>query len=911
MNLFHLTKMMNTRSFSLALLACVAVTLGAAAPASAADLRASLSSREAYVGAPLTLQLEVADAASQDEPQIADVPGLDITLAGTPSRSTQTTIINGRRLDRSSVVYAWRITPREAGTFEIPPITVNVDGQTRSTGPIRFVATKSETGDLLFAEITGQQQDIYVGQPLTLTLNLWVKPYHDDNFDLTLSEENMWQLLSEGTNWGAFSERMNELAENRQRPGGKEVLRADTNGEERAYYHYQIDATVYPKRPGQIDADDLQIVLDYPTRLAKSRDPFGSMFDDDFFGGRSPFGGFGMSPFNRNTLSVVASRPVVADAEVDSINVKPIPTAGRPADYRGAVGQYEIVTQATPTSVKAGDPITLHIGIRGDGPMELVQAPPLAALPQLTADFKVANEPLAGIVEGDVKLFTTTIRPRREGITEIPSIPLSYFNPETEQFDTAESAPISIEVAPAERLALDAIVGGTLGHGPQQDEGASASPFDLSNYGGVDALVPAHATPTWSWLIAAILPPLAIGGFWLAKRKGTTQEGRSEQLRTAYRQIDHADSASDIAAALHGVVGPGPRSDQIDAFLARCDHAAYSGAQVEELSDLKRQSKSLLDKWSAVSSQTSAKRSTASLGGRRQVAIACLAMAAAAVVLPTSLHFLQSDAPAKTARIEDLHTEVTPTLTPQQRETILVEANHAYEAGMQASSHDAAAANEDFAAAALKYGQLVDDGVRNPKLLVNLANAQLQLGATGKAIANYDRAIALDGSNWQARQNLAAAQAAISGSPTADDASTSLSGMLAGVSANVQAMLHPAAATTLCIAAWVALWLIVLGAMTRPSLYWIGAALPTVCLLIVGFAASNLHGLADETPQAIVAASTATLRQAPGEQFPAISAVTLSEGESLEVLKADGDWLQIRTPNGTTGWVAHPEVEVL
>ncbi|MCC9606150.1 BatD family protein [Blastopirellula sp. JC732] len=902
---------MKPRTFPIALLACLAMTLGAAATqANAADMRATLSSREAYVGAPVTLQLEVADAASHDEPQIADVPGLDIQMAGTPSRSTQTTIINGRRSDRTSVVYAWQITPRKAGTFEIPPIELKIDGQTRSTRPIRFVATKSETGDLMFAEITGQQKEIYVGQPLTLTLNLWIKPYHDADFDLTLSEENMWQLISAGTNWGAFSERMHELAENRQRPGGTEVLREDSTGAERSYYHYQIDATVYPKRPGQIEADDLQIVLDYPTRLAKSRDPFGSMFDDDFFGGRSPFGNFGMSPFNRNTLSVAASRPVVADAKVDSINVKPIPTAGRPADYRGTVGQYELVTQATPTSVKAGDPITLHIGIRGDGPMELVQAPPLAALPQLTANFKVANEPLAGIVEDDVKLFTTTIRPRREGITEIPAIPLSYFNPTTEKFVTVESAPISIHVDPAERLALDAIIGNANGNPSQQDEGASASTFDLSNYRGVDALVSARDTSPWTWLVVAILPPLAFAAFWGLKRRQSGNDASTETIRAARHAIEHADSAAGIAAALHHL-NAGSHSEQFDALLARCDHAAYSGAQLEQLPELKRQALGLLDKWSAISAQSPQMPTTTILGGRRKLAIACLALAAAAVALPASLHFLKSETHVAGGSLDALKVEHAPMLTPQQRETILSEANRAYQNAMKTSSEDAAAAKENLAKAATKYGQLVDDGVHSPELYVNLANAQLQLGSTGKAIANYDRALAIDGSNHQARQNLAAAKAAIAPSPSAEDASTSLSAMLSGAVERVQAILNPTTATTLCVTAWIALWLIVLGAMVRPNLIWTAAAVPTIFLLLVGFAASNIHGLAVESPHAIVAAPAATLRQAPGDQFPQVSSAPLSEGETLEVLKADGDWLQIRTPSGTTGWIAHPEVEVL
>ena len=92
------------------------------------------------------------------------------------------------------------------------------------------------------------------------------------------------------------------------------------------------------------------------------------------------------------------------------------------------------------TNVKAGDPITLLFGIAGTGPLELVQAPPLAELPALTADFKVPNEPLAGYVEEARKVFSTTIRPRKAGISEIPPIPFTYFDPEIGKFVTTASA---------------------------------------------------------------------------------------------------------------------------------------------------------------------------------------------------------------------------------------------------------------------------------------------------------------------------------------------------------------------------------------------------------------------------------------------------------------------------------------
>ena len=202
----------------------------------AQSVDARLSAREAYVGMPVVLQISINNASDYREPKIPNIDGCDVRAAGSPAQSSQVTIINGRRSESRSITMQYYITPRRAGSFEIPQITVNVDGRDQMTQPLRFVATKSETGDLLFVEIEGGKDKVFVGQPLDLTLKIWVKPMIDREKNIKLSEANMWQSISEQTSWGSFAERLKEMAENNQRPGGQEVLRDDGQGIERAYY---------------------------------------------------------------------------------------------------------------------------------------------------------------------------------------------------------------------------------------------------------------------------------------------------------------------------------------------------------------------------------------------------------------------------------------------------------------------------------------------------------------------------------------------------------------------------------------------------------------------------------------------------------------------------------------------------
>lgn len=604
--------------------ALLAFTALGAASADAAHVRAMLSSREAYVGVPVTLQIEIDNARSHDPPEVPDIPGTDVTSAGAPRRSSQTTIINGKVDERSSVTYVWQITPRREGTFTIPALQVQVDGHSETTLPQRFVATKSETGDLLYVEVSGKHDKVYVGQPLELKLKIWIRPYHDAEFDLTLSEGNMWQMIAEQTNWGAFTERMHQLSEENNRPGGEEVLRADGSGQERSYYLYEIDATIYPKRPGQIDAGDVQIVVNYPTRLAKSRDPFASFFDDsDFpFGAGSLFSGRDFSAFNRNTLSIADARPLVAGATVDAVDVSPIPTAGRPADYRGAVGSYQIMTQAVPTTVKAGDPITLHIGVTGTGPMELVQAPPLASLPELTTDFKVPDEPLAGVVQDNAKLFTVSIRPRREGITQIPAIPLSFFDPAKEEFVTVHSDPIAIQVDKADTLALAAIVGGASSPGADaaQNSGQpnAAAALRLDNFTDGELLRNTQPFNIWSLAFPLLVPPFVFIAFVIGRNWHRLGSGfakfRFAAAGSACKALDAAHSPSDISRTVLGYVarrvhsnphtitrdeavarlreqGVADAGERVDQLLTQCERRAYAGSDGIDDSTLINQAK--------------------------------------------------------------------------------------------------------------------------------------------------------------------------------------------------------------------------------------------------------------------------------------------------------------------------------
>ncbi len=58
-----------------------------------------------------------------------------------------------------------------------------------------------------------------------------------------------------------------------------------------------------------------------------------------------------------------------------SISVKPLPEAGKPANFSGAVGQYNIALRLMKSQLQQGEPGKLQLMVSGNGNFPLVTAP--------------------------------------------------------------------------------------------------------------------------------------------------------------------------------------------------------------------------------------------------------------------------------------------------------------------------------------------------------------------------------------------------------------------------------------------------------------------------------------------------------------------------------------------------------
>ena len=273
----------------------------------------------------------------------------------------------------------------------------------------------------------------------------------------------------------------------------------------------------------------------------------------------------------------------------------PLPEAGRPASFTGAVGNFALKASARPLQVAVGDPITLTVDITdlsGNADMDAIQ-PPAIGPDTMGGDFRIPSAPLAGTVNGSTKTFTQTVRPTRTGIDAIPPLEFSWFDPVLRTYRSAQTPPIAISVAPAELLATDAVVGAPKAAPPRDAltriEGGiganvAASPALVADRG---ALVPASvAVP----LLA--LPPLACAGAAIAVRRrerllanpnAVRARDAARRAREQMRDGDPAQSlANYIAAKVHRPDGTMTRRE-----LSGCIAEAGGGQELlREVEDI-------------------------------------------------------------------------------------------------------------------------------------------------------------------------------------------------------------------------------------------------------------------------------------------------------------------------------------
>jgi hypothetical protein len=180
-----------------------------------------------------------------------------------------------------------------------------------------------------------------------------------------------------------------------------------------------------PQRAGQLTINSGRATVKYRVaRTARGR----SIFDDFFDSYQS---------LDRELISSNAT-----------IDVKPLPAAGKPANFSNGVGSFTMQSSINRTELKANEAVTIKLTIQGNGNVRLFRTPQV----RFPNDFEVYDpvetnntRVTANGVSGTRTIEYTAI-PRFAGDFEIPPILFTYFDTQSGTYRTHQTPEYKLQV---------------------------------------------------------------------------------------------------------------------------------------------------------------------------------------------------------------------------------------------------------------------------------------------------------------------------------------------------------------------------------------------------------------------------------------------------------------------------------
>ncbi len=134
-------------------------------------------------------------------------------------------------------------------------------------------------------------------------------------------------------------------------------------------------------------------------------------------------------------------------SQVIPVLVKPLPEAGKPANFSGAVGEFQIKAQIETNSVVAHQPFSLRVHVEGRGNAKQFELPN-PTLPTHVEIYDIKKDSKFFKNGMSYKTFEIFLIPRQEGPLVIPPIVTSVFNPRTQKYEEITTPEFKLNVLP-------------------------------------------------------------------------------------------------------------------------------------------------------------------------------------------------------------------------------------------------------------------------------------------------------------------------------------------------------------------------------------------------------------------------------------------------------------------------------
>lgn len=396
----------------------------------AQDVQVQVGRGPHYVGEPITVQVVANGFEEEPTPEI-EAPrmnGATLRFAGvSPSVSSSISIVNGRMSRSKEVRFVYRYELRSArdGRVQIPAFVVRQGAQVRSTEPRSIVVRSVPTTGLISVELDLPEGPLFVGQKVPVAIVLRID--REAERDL-LSLSTQVPLFETPTLRFLDDPADTEASLDVQTSEG--VLRLPATATEEVVGGRVIRVLRAERTMIATAAEPLEVLA---PRAVISR---GTRFRRDLFG-------------QRQATDV---ERLMAEGQARRIEVLEVPAEGRPPTFAGAVGEgFTLDVQADRSVVQVGEPIVVTFRVQGDGDLSTAGLPPFDAPGFLDPNqFRLPEEPPAGLVDDEGKRFEVSLRVLDAGVVEIPALEYAWFDAATRRFETTHSRPIALSVGAAQ-----------------------------------------------------------------------------------------------------------------------------------------------------------------------------------------------------------------------------------------------------------------------------------------------------------------------------------------------------------------------------------------------------------------------------------------------------------------------------
>jgi len=356
----------------------------------------------------LVIHVEGTSVSDVTAPRLPAMKNLRVTGGPSTARNSSYSFDNGRIASSSAITLTYFLSAGGVGAAEIPPFDVVVGGNTYRTQPLRFNveagragpapsgpgagAGADDTGDEdagdgsidVFLQAKLGASTVWSGQPVLLDVTLFAAaPVNGFTWTDVPSLPGLW---------------VEDLQVNPDRDRRIVTM----NGRQYAAFPVARKLVV-PTGSGPLTIQPFSAQVQV---RRSSRDPFASFFS---------LGGF---------VNIVRRTTPL------KLEVKPLPEAGRPAEFSGAVGTFRMKVTADRNAVDLGDAVAIRATVEGEGSLQSAQPPKLEAPPDVKIyDPKTLDTAMLGAEHlGARKTWEWVVVPLAPGTVKVPAPKFAYFD---------------------------------------------------------------------------------------------------------------------------------------------------------------------------------------------------------------------------------------------------------------------------------------------------------------------------------------------------------------------------------------------------------------------------------------------------------------------------------------------------